>query len=101
MSTRSTRRWVTLLVPMLGGLALLAAGLTGWAVPLTPAGLAGADAETSAPRAALQRRPPRGGGGVYKAEITPHWFHNNTRFWYRNDLRGGNREFVVVDAESG
>src|SRR5262245_6307273 len=24
--------------------------------------------------------------GMYKAQITPHWFANNTRFWYRNDL---------------
>jgi dipeptidyl aminopeptidase/acylaminoacyl peptidase len=38
---------------------------------------------------------------VYKAQITPHWFQNNARFWYRNDLRAGAREFVVVDAEQG
>lgn len=39
--------------------------------------------------------------GVYKARITPHWFHNDTRFWYRNDLRGGAKEFILVDAEGG
>src|SRR5262245_14540662 len=38
---------------------------------------------------------------VYKERITPHWFHDNARFWYRNDLRGGAKEFVVVDAERG
>ena len=38
---------------------------------------------------------------VFKERITPHWFHNNTRFWYRNDLPGGRKEFVVVDAERG
>jgi dipeptidyl aminopeptidase/acylaminoacyl peptidase len=38
---------------------------------------------------------------VYKAEVKPHWFQNNTRFWYRNDLRDGGKEFVVVDAEQG
>jgi dipeptidyl aminopeptidase/acylaminoacyl peptidase len=38
---------------------------------------------------------------VYKARIDPHWFADNTRFWYRNDLRGGTREFVVVDADKG
>src|SRR4051812_28987295 len=38
---------------------------------------------------------------VYKAQISPHWFHNDTRFWYRNDLRGGAKEFIVVDAEKG
>jgi dipeptidyl aminopeptidase/acylaminoacyl peptidase len=47
----------------------------------------------------------RGGGqperGVYKARVTPHWFANDTRFWYRNDLRGGAKEFIVVDAEKG
>jgi dipeptidyl aminopeptidase/acylaminoacyl peptidase len=49
------------------------------------------------------QRAAQGGdlGRVYKAQITPHWFHNDTRFWYRNDLRGGAREFVVVDAERG
>lgn len=41
-------------------------------------------------------RPP-----VYKERITPFWFHNNTRFWYGNDLRNGTKEFVVVDAERG
>src|SRR5262245_33459411 len=29
-----------------------------------------------------------GSSPVYKSQITPHWFQNNTRFWYRNDLRG-------------
>lgn len=38
---------------------------------------------------------------VYKTEITPHWFANNSRFWYRNDLRGRLLEFVVVDAAEG
>src|SRR5437879_12402227 len=38
---------------------------------------------------------------VFKTEVKPHWFANNTRFWYRNDLAGGRREFVLVDAEKG
>src|SRR5438445_7530761 len=37
--------------------------------------------------------------GVYRTQITPNWFANNSHFWYRNDLRGGEREFMVVDAE--
>jgi dipeptidyl aminopeptidase/acylaminoacyl peptidase len=40
-------------------------------------------------------------GKVFKATITPHWFDNNTRFWYRNELKGGTREFVLVDAAKG
>ena len=39
--------------------------------------------------------------GVYKTRITPHWFDGGRRFWYRNDLRDGQREFVLVDAEAG
>ncbi len=49
-------------------------------------------------RAAQAGRPQ---GYVYKAQVTPHWFHNDTRFWYRNDLAGGSREFLLVDAEAG
>src|SRR5215510_1138825 len=51
-----------------------------------------------------QARRGRFGGperGVYKSQITPHWFQENTRFWYRNDLRDGAKEFIVVDAEHG
>jgi dipeptidyl aminopeptidase/acylaminoacyl peptidase len=38
---------------------------------------------------------------IYKDRITPHWFHNNTRFWYRNDRKAGAKEFIVVDAVQG
>src|SRR5262245_55522278 len=38
---------------------------------------------------------------VFKERITAHWFANNTRFWYRNDLRGDTKEFIVVDATRG
>lgn len=47
---------------------------------------------------------PRGEQGprrVFKDRISPHWFANGTRFWYRNDLRDGAKEFIVVDAERG
>src|SRR4051812_24266481 len=53
---------------------------------------------------AVEQRRGRFGGperGVYKAQITPHWFQNNTRFWYRNDLRDGAKEFILIDAEKG
>jgi len=36
-------------------------------------------------------------GRVFKARVEPHWFDGNDRFWYRNDLADGAREFVVVD----
>jgi hypothetical protein len=38
---------------------------------------------------------------IYRDKIEPHWFAGNQRFWYRNDLRDGAREFIVVDAERG
>ncbi len=51
-----------------------------------------------------QRRRPAGAGaerGVYKAQVTSHWLANDTKFWYRNDLPGGAKEFILVDAEKG
>jgi len=39
--------------------------------------------------------------GYYKGRITPHWFADDTCFWYRNDLSGGTKEFIVVDAANG
>lgn len=54
-------------------------------------------------RQAYQRAGQRGPGRgrVYRDQVTPHWFAANARFWYRNDLPGGAREFVLVDAEAG
>ncbi len=40
-------------------------------------------------------------GKVFRAKVEPHWFDDNTRFWYRNDLAGGASEFILVDAEQG
>jgi Prolyl oligopeptidase family/Dipeptidyl peptidase IV (DPP IV) N-terminal region len=51
-----------------------------------------------------QARRGRGGGpaqGVYKSTITPHWFANDTKFWYMNALRDGAKEFVLVEADKG
>ena len=66
---------------------------------------AGAPAATMVEtNAVTERRRGRFGAperGVYKARVTPHWFQDNTRFWYRNDLREGTKEFIVVDAEQG
>ena len=38
---------------------------------------------------------------VFKQRVRPHWLEGNTRFWYRNDLAGQARKFVLVDAETG
>ncbi|MBA4191203.1 MAG: peptidase S9 [Planctomycetaceae bacterium] len=38
---------------------------------------------------------------VFKAKVDPHWFDNGDKFWYRNDLPGGKKEFVLVDAVKG
>jgi hypothetical protein len=47
------------------------------------------------------QRQGRPSGRVYKSRITPHWFQDNTRFWYVNELRDGAKEFILVDAERG
>jgi dipeptidyl aminopeptidase/acylaminoacyl peptidase len=38
---------------------------------------------------------------VFKTKIDPRWFADNTRFWYRNNLSGGAREFIIIDAAKG
>jgi dipeptidyl aminopeptidase/acylaminoacyl peptidase len=45
-------------------------------------------------------RPPRP-TGVYRDRVTPNWFAGDSKFWYRNDLKGGTKEFILVDAEKG
>ncbi len=61
-------------------------------------------ATCSASDKSAPRQRPRGSGSgnrAYTTSIVPHWFADNTRFWYRNNLRGGKREFIVVDASKG
>ena len=45
--------------------------------------------------------PPR----IYRDRIEPHWFADasgtTNQFWYRVDLAGGQREFILVDAVKG
>jgi hypothetical protein len=50
------------------------------------------------PASAQGSRSSRPAQGVYKDRITPHWLADKTRFWYRNDLAGKTKEFVLVDA---
>src|SRR5262245_46065576 len=52
---------------------------------------------------APQQRKGRFGPGpsIPKAQLTPHWFDDDARFWYRNALAGGGKEFVLVESEAG
>ncbi len=38
---------------------------------------------------------------VFKSAVRPRWLSGNQRFWYRNDLGNGTREFVLVDTVAG
>jgi hypothetical protein len=40
-------------------------------------------------------------GKVFQERINPHWFQNNAFFWYRNDNRGGTKEFILVEGDKG
>ncbi|HMC12475.1 MAG TPA: prolyl oligopeptidase family serine peptidase, partial [Pirellulaceae bacterium] len=55
----------------------------------------------ASPATAQRRGAGAGGLGVYKSQLTPHWFDGGSKFWYRNDLVGGKREFILVDAKQG
>jgi dipeptidyl aminopeptidase/acylaminoacyl peptidase len=48
-----------------------------------------------------QAEPPR----VHRAKVDPHWIveqgRESDKFWYRVDLPGKRKEFVLVDAEKG
>ena len=69
----------------------------------SPASCVDESFSTDAPQASPQASP-RGEQGprrVFRDRIAPHWFAGDTRFWYRNELRNGAKEFIVVDAERG
>ena len=105
---------VRLLVP-----SAIAAALIGLAFPIwadewavddyAPAASAFASDGPESPQQQQTQQRGRGGRGgfgarmegMYKAQVTPNWFANNTKFWYRNELSGGTREFILVDAERG
>ena len=57
----------------------------------------------NAPQASAQSdyRPSQTVQGYYKGQIIPHWLANKTCFWYRNDLSGMTKEFILVDTEQG
>ncbi|HTU89815.1 MAG TPA: DPP IV N-terminal domain-containing protein, partial [Gemmataceae bacterium] len=75
-------------------LALLTLCFTAASLPLHGQGTA-ADYERSGKLYSLTRKK------VFKDRVTPHWLADNRRFWYRNDLPGAAREFILVDALKG
>jgi dipeptidyl aminopeptidase/acylaminoacyl peptidase len=59
-------------------------------------------ANPAAPQDSPQRKKGFGPtSGLNKVEVIPHWFADDTKFWYRTDTKGGVREFILVDADSG
>ena len=46
-------------------------------------------------------QPTRPAPKIYRDKVEPHWFGENTKFWYRLDLPDKKREFILVDAEKG
>ena len=67
-------------------------------IPSPATDLSAASAHES-PQSRRRSGPPE--HGVYKSQVVPHWFAGGSKFWYRNDLPGGAREFILVDAEKG
>ncbi len=57
------------------------------------------DAKRDAPQE--RNRGPRDSGKVYRNRVTPNWIDGTQKFWYRNDLAQGAREFIAVDASIG
>ncbi len=62
-------------------------------------GLLVADTTRESPQAVS--RGEQGSRAVFRDRIAPHWFAEGSRFWYRNDLRDGAKEFVLVEVERG
>ena len=38
---------------------------------------------------------------VFKTQVRPNWIAETDRFWYRNDLRDGKKQFILVDPDKG
>jgi dipeptidyl aminopeptidase/acylaminoacyl peptidase len=72
------------------------------AIPALVVALVALAANSAAPQDSPQRKKGFGAGsGLNKFEIVPHWFADDTKLWYRTNSRGGVREFILVDAETG
>ena len=38
---------------------------------------------------------------VYRDRVEPHWFGDQSHFWYRNELPQSESQFILVDAAAG
>lgn len=74
--------------------AILTLGLLIAVAPLHAQGTA-ADYQRASKLFALRQKK------VFKDRVKPHWLADKRRFWYRNDLPGDSREFILVDALQG
>ncbi len=59
---------------------------------------AGAQEASVAP---IQRGRASGANEIYKQRIEANWFDGDSKFWYRNNLAEGAREFIAVNAIAG
>jgi len=66
----------------------------------TPAGNVSPEPDGANPQIATADRRARD-ARVFRHRVDPHWFADNNRFWYRNQLPEERREFVVVDCLLG
>src|SRR5262249_17662610 len=65
----------------------------------TPGAVDSIDIRKAYDRANRLAAQTRGRG--FKSAITTHWFMDNKFFEYRNDLKDGAKEFVLVDVTQG
>ena len=80
-------------------LVYLATGLMAWSEPSRDMDQGDGLAFPESPQARPTTQPrPR---LVFRDRVAAHWFGDNTKFWYRNDLADGATEFVLVDAPRG
>jgi dipeptidyl aminopeptidase/acylaminoacyl peptidase len=48
-----------------------------------------------------QKRGAPQPAGIYRQTVEPRWFDGDSKFWYRNELKGRTKEFILVDCEKG
>ena len=99
----TSRRERATLSALLAAILLLASADSGLAQATTAStagqvGSSAVDGVWPSPQRRGRGRPER---GVYKSRIEPHWFADDAHFWFRTDLAGRERQYVLVDADQG